>query len=32
MNLLDVGESNRIAANTKLNTESSRSHALLLVG
>lgn len=32
VNLLDVGESNRIAANTKLNTESSRSHALLLVG
>ena len=31
VNLLDVGESNRIAANTKLNTESSRSHALLLV-
>nr|XP_024367219.1 kinesin-like protein KIN-UB [Physcomitrium patens]PNR26162.1 hypothetical protein PHYPA_030736 [Physcomitrium patens] len=31
VNLLDVGESNRVAANTKLNTESSRSHALLLV-
>ncbi|KAG0561306.1 hypothetical protein KC19_9G053700 [Ceratodon purpureus] len=29
--LLDVGEANRFAANTKLNTESSRSHALLLV-
>lgn len=30
--LLDVGEANRFAANTKLNTESSRSHAMLLVG
>ncbi|XP_024379319.1 kinesin-like protein KIN-UB [Physcomitrium patens] len=30
-NLLDVGEANRFAANTKLNTESSRSHAILLV-
>ncbi|XP_024361980.1 kinesin-like protein KIN-UB isoform X2 [Physcomitrium patens] len=29
--LLDVGEANRFAANTKLNTESSRSHALLVV-
>jgi kinesin family protein 5 len=29
--LLDVGEANRFAANTKLNTESSRSHAILLV-
>ena len=31
LHLLKVGESNRIAANTKMNTESSRSHALLLV-
>ena len=31
VNLLDVGEANRFAANTKLNTESSRSHAILLV-
>ena len=30
-NLLDMGEANRFAANTKLNTESSRSHAILLV-
>ncbi|XP_024517579.1 kinesin-like protein KIN-UB isoform X5 [Selaginella moellendorffii] len=29
--LLQVGEANRFAANTKLNTESSRSHAILLV-
>ncbi|KAM6575113.1 hypothetical protein CsatA_023440 [Cannabis sativa] len=29
--LLRVGETHRIAANTKLNTESSRSHAILLV-
>lgn len=29
--LLNVGEVNRFAANTKLNTESSRSHAILLV-
>ncbi|PIN23782.1 Kinesin (SMY1 subfamily) [Handroanthus impetiginosus] len=29
--LLRVGEAHRIAANTKLNTESSRSHALLMV-
>lgn len=31
MELLRVGEAHRIAANTKLNTESSRSHALLMV-
>lgn len=31
MELLRVGEAHRIAANTKLNTESSRSHAILLV-
>ncbi|XP_042050395.1 kinesin-like protein KIN-UB isoform X1 [Salvia splendens] len=29
--LLRLGEAHRIAANTKLNTESSRSHALLMV-
>nr|AMS24205.1 armadillo repeat-containing kinesin a [Marsilea vestita] len=29
--LLEIGEANRFAANTKLNTESSRSHAILLV-
>lgn len=29
--LLQIGEANRFAANTKLNTESSRSHAILLV-
>lgn len=29
--LLKVGEAHRIAANTKLNTESSRSHAILMV-
>ncbi|RWR87555.1 kinesin-like protein KIN-UB isoform X1 [Cinnamomum micranthum f. kanehirae] len=29
--LLRVGEAHRFAANTKLNTESSRSHALLMV-
>ncbi|KAL2629949.1 hypothetical protein R1flu_014635 [Riccia fluitans] len=29
--LLQAGEANRFAANTKLNTESSRSHAILLV-
>ncbi|KAJ9680768.1 hypothetical protein PVL29_019934 [Vitis rotundifolia] len=29
--LLRLGETHRIAANTKLNTESSRSHALLMV-
>jgi len=26
-----VGEAHRVAANTKLNTESSRSHAILMV-
>ncbi|XP_051144007.1 kinesin-like protein KIN-UB isoform X2 [Andrographis paniculata] len=31
LELLRVGEAHRIAANTKLNTESSRSHALLMV-
>ncbi|KAL3616576.1 hypothetical protein CASFOL_039966 [Castilleja foliolosa] len=31
MELLRLGEAHRIAANTKLNTESSRSHALLMV-
>lgn len=31
LELLRVGEANRYAANTKLNTESSRSHAILLV-
>ncbi|MED6125129.1 hypothetical protein PIB30_065730 [Stylosanthes scabra] len=31
LELLRVGEANRIAANTKLNTESSRSHAILMV-
>ncbi|CAA0842655.1 Armadillo repeat-containing kinesin-like protein 2 [Striga hermonthica] len=31
VDLLRVGEAHRIAANTKLNTESSRSHALLMV-
>ena len=29
---LQIGETNRHAANTKLNTESSRSHAILMVG
>lgn len=29
--LLRIGEANRHAANTKLNTESSRSHAILMV-
>nr|XP_048326148.1 kinesin-like protein KIN-UC isoform X1 [Ziziphus jujuba var. spinosa] len=29
--LLQIGEANRHAANTKLNTESSRSHAILMV-
>ncbi|KAK1306536.1 Armadillo repeat-containing kinesin-like protein 2 [Acorus calamus] len=29
--LLRVGEAHRFAANTKLNTESSRSHAILMV-
>lgn len=32
LELLQVGEANRRAANTKLNTESSRSHAVLVVG
>lgn len=31
LELLRLGEAHRIAANTKLNTESSRSHALLMV-
>lgn len=31
MELLSIGEAHRIAANTKLNTESSRSHAILMV-
>ncbi|XP_031257346.1 kinesin-like protein KIN-UC [Pistacia vera] len=31
LELLQVGEANRHAANTKLNTESSRSHAILMV-
>ncbi|KAG6512086.1 hypothetical protein ZIOFF_030180 [Zingiber officinale] len=31
MELLRVGEAHRFAANTKLNTESSRSHAILIV-
>ncbi|KAG7016334.1 Kinesin-like protein KIN-UC [Cucurbita argyrosperma subsp. argyrosperma] len=31
LQLLEIGESNRHAANTKLNTESSRSHAILMV-
>ncbi|XP_043702996.1 kinesin-like protein KIN-UC isoform X3 [Telopea speciosissima] len=29
--LLQIGETNRHAANTKMNTESSRSHAILMV-
>ena len=29
--LLRTGEANRFAANTKLNAESSRSHAVLMV-
>lgn len=29
--LLSFGEAHRFAANTKLNTESSRSHAILMV-
>lgn len=29
--LLRLGENHRVAANTKLNTESSRSHAILMV-
>lgn len=31
LQLLVLGEAHRFAANTKLNTESSRSHAILLV-
>ncbi|GJT49998.1 probable GTP-binding protein OBGC2 [Tanacetum coccineum] len=31
LHLLQIGEANRHAANTKLNTESSRSHAILSV-
>ncbi|XP_071732971.1 kinesin-like protein KIN-UC isoform X2 [Rutidosis leptorrhynchoides] len=31
LNLLQIGEANRHAANTKMNTESSRSHAILMV-
>ncbi|PKA62744.1 Armadillo repeat-containing kinesin-like protein 1 [Apostasia shenzhenica] len=31
LELLQVGEANRHAANTKFNTESSRSHAILMV-
>ncbi|KAJ4727102.1 Kinesin-like protein [Melia azedarach] len=31
MELLRLGEAHRIAANTKLNTESSRSHAILMI-
>ncbi|OIW07645.1 hypothetical protein TanjilG_17660 [Lupinus angustifolius] len=31
LELLRIGETHRIAANTKLNTESSRSHAILMV-
>ncbi|WMV53418.1 hypothetical protein MTR67_046803 [Solanum verrucosum] len=31
LQLLQIGEANRLAANTKLNTESSRSHAILMV-
>ncbi|XP_010555807.1 PREDICTED: kinesin-like protein KIN-UC isoform X2 [Tarenaya hassleriana] len=31
LQVLQVGETNRHAANTKLNTESSRSHAILMV-
>lgn len=31
LELLRIGEANRIAANTKMNTESSRSHAMLTV-
>ncbi|XP_048572229.1 kinesin-like protein KIN-UA isoform X2 [Triticum urartu] len=29
--LLQIGETNRHAANTKMNTESSRSHAILII-
>ncbi|KAI4356818.1 hypothetical protein L6164_000806 [Bauhinia variegata] len=31
LELLRIGEAHRVAANTKLNTESSRSHAILMV-
>ncbi|XP_038885517.1 kinesin-like protein KIN-UC [Benincasa hispida] len=31
LQLLEISESNRHAANTKMNTESSRSHAILMV-
>ncbi|XP_022134077.1 kinesin-like protein KIN-UC isoform X2 [Momordica charantia] len=31
LQLLEISEANRHAANTKLNTESSRSHAILMV-
>lgn len=31
MQLLQLGEAHRFATNTKLNTESSRSHAILMV-
>ncbi|CAN8294001.1 unnamed protein product [Cochlearia groenlandica] len=31
LELLELGEAHRFAANTKLNTESSRSHAILMV-
>jgi len=31
MELLQSGDANRHAANTKLNTNSSRSHAILMV-
>ncbi|KAG7018952.1 Kinesin-like protein KIN-UA, partial [Cucurbita argyrosperma subsp. argyrosperma] len=31
LEILRLGEAHRFAANTKLNTESSRSHAILMV-
>ncbi|KAF6161231.1 hypothetical protein GIB67_009118 [Kingdonia uniflora] len=31
LQLLQIGEANRHAANTKMNTESSRSHAILMI-
>ncbi|CAI9296151.1 unnamed protein product [Lactuca saligna] len=31
LHLLQIGEANRHAANTRMNTESSRSHAILMV-
>jgi hypothetical protein len=31
IDLLKIGEANRAVANTKLNAESSRSHAILIV-